>query len=90
MDLAEDLTPFFADFGESVTVAGRAVRGIFNTASQVVLGDVISSAPTLEVPATVSASEGSAVAIRGAAYVVRQVLDQEPDGALRTLVLARS
>jgi hypothetical protein len=90
MDLAEDLAPFFADFGEGVTVAGASVRGLFSTASQVVLGDAITSAPTLEVPATVAATEGSAVSIRGVAYLVRQVLDQEPDGALRTLVLSRS
>ena len=90
MDLVEDLTPFFADFGEEVTVGGVSARGIFNTGSQVVLGDVITSGPTLEIPATVTAVEGYAVTIRGVAYVVRQVIDQEPDGALRTLVLARS
>lgn len=90
MDLVEDLTPFFADFGESVTVSGVTVRGIFSTSSQVVLGEVITTAPTLEVPSTVAASDGDTVSVRGVSYVVRQVLDQEPDGAIRTLVLARS
>lgn len=90
MDLAEDLTPFFADFGEEVTVAGIVVRGIFNTSTQGVFGDILTQGPTLEVPATVTAADGVAVSIRGVPYVVRQVIDQEPDGALRTLVLARS
>ena len=88
MDMVEDLAPFFADFGEAVTVQAVAARGIFNASSQLVLGDVITTEPTLELPASVSAAEGGTVIVRGVSYTVRQVLDQEPDGALRTLVLA--
>jgi len=87
--MVEGLAPFFADFGEAVTVQAVAVRGIFNTASQVVLGDVVTTAPSLELPASVTAAEGGTVIVRGVSYTIRQVLDQEPDGALRTLVLAR-
>lgn len=86
----EDLTPFFADFGEDVVVAGQTVRAIFNTGSQLALGEVITTEPSLELPATVAAAEGNACTVRGTAYKVRQVIDQEPDGAMRLLVLARS
>ena len=86
----EDLTPFFADFGEAVTVNAVAARAIFNTASEVVLGDVITTAPTLELPASVSAAAGQACVVRGASYTVRQVVDLPPDGVIRQLVLARA
>lgn len=84
----EDLTPFFADFGEAVTVQGTAARGIFDTAADVAFGDVITTAPALELPATVAAAAGGAVVVRGVTYTIRQVLDQPPDGVLRLLVLA--
>lgn len=89
MAWAEDLTVFFAEFGEAVTVNGAAAVGIFDTASEVVLGDVVTTAPTLELPATVSAAVGQAVVVRGVSYTVRQVVSQPPDGALRVLVLAQ-
>lgn len=85
----EDLAPFFADFGEAVTVNAVAARAIFNNASEVVLGDVLTTAPTLELPATVAAAAGQACVVRGVAYTVRQVVDLPPDGVLRQLVLAR-
>lgn len=87
--LAEDVTVFFADFGEAVTVNGVAAVGIFDTASEVVLGDVMTTAPTLELPASVSAAVGQAVVVRSVSYTIRQVLSQPPDGALRVLVLAQ-
>lgn len=85
----EDLTPYFADFGEAVTVQGVAATGIFDTASDVIFGDVISTAPALQLPATVAAAEGGTVVVRGTSYKVRQVLDLPPDGVIRQLVLAR-
>ena len=87
---AEDLAPFFADFGEATTVQGVAVVGIFNRATELQLGDVLTTSPSLEVPASVAAAEGGAVVVRGVSYVIRQVVDQPPDGALRLLVLARA
>lgn len=89
MAFTEDLAPFFADFGERVTVQGTLATGIFNAASELVLGEAVVTAPSLELPATVTAAEGGAVAVRGVAYTIRQVLDQPPDGAVRLLVLAR-
>ena len=68
---------------------GVAAVGIFNSASQLVLEDVLITEPSLQLPATVAAAEGGAVSVRGGTYKVRQVLDQPPDGALRVLVLAK-
>ena len=85
----EDLAAYFADFGEACTVQGTAARGIFNSASQLVLDDVLITEPSLQLPATVAAAEGGAVAVCGGTYKIRQVLDQPPDGALRVLVLAK-
>ena len=86
----EDLRPYFADFGEAVTVNAVAARAIFNTATEVVLGDVLTIAPTLELPATVLAEAGQACVVRGVTYTVRQVVDLPPDGVIRQLVLARA
>jgi len=86
---AEDLSHYFADFGESVTVQGTAARGIFDTETDVIFGDVLSTSPALQVPATVTAAEGGTVVIRGASYKVRQVVDLPPDGVIRQLVLAK-
>ena len=86
----ENLAPYFADFGEAVTVNAVATRAIFNTSTEVVLGDVLTIAPTLELPATVLAAAGQACVVRGVTYTVRQVLDLPPDGVIRQLVLARS
>lgn len=89
MAFVEDARVFFVDFGEAVTVQGSAAVGIFNTASELVLNDVLVTAPSLELPATVAAAEGGTVVVRGVSYKVRQVIDQPPDGAVRLLVLAR-
>jgi hypothetical protein len=90
MALVEDVTAYFADFGEATTVQGVAAVGIFNKASELQLGDMLTMAPSLELPATVTAAEGGAVVVRGVSYVIRQVVDQPPDGVLRLLVLARA
>lgn len=83
----EDLTPYFADFGEDCVVQGAGVRGIFDSATQLVLGEVLAAEPSLRVPASVAASEGGAVQVRGTSYVIRQVQDEPPDGAIRILTL---
>lgn len=89
MAFVEDLAPFFADFGEAVTVNGVAAVAIFSSASELVLGDSMTVQPTLELPATVATAVGHVCVARGVSYTVRQVLDQPPDGAIRQLVLAR-
>lgn len=87
---AEDLTPFFADFGEAVTVNAVAARGIFSKAAELVVNDVLTQAVTLELPAAVAASSGHACTVRGVSYTIRQVVDLPPDGAIRQLVLVRA
>ena len=81
--------PFFADFGEAVTVNSVAVTAIFNAATELVLGDVLTTVPTLELPATVLSAAGQICVVRGVSYAVRQVRDLPPDGAIRQLVLVR-
>lgn len=90
MPFVEDVTPLFADFGESVTVNAVSVRGIFDRAADLVLGDVVTQAPALQVPAAVAASVGQSCVVRAVSYTIRQVLDLPPDGAIRQLVLARA
>lgn len=92
MAMTEDLSAFYdpADFGEAFTVDGQAALGIFSTATDVVLGEVLLSAPSVRCPATVVAAEGSAVTVRGTAYVIRQVQRLPPDGAEQLLVLAEA
>lgn len=90
MAFVENLAPYFADFGEAVTVDNASAVGIFSAFTEVVLGDVVTTAPALELPATVAASVGSTCVIRGATYKVRQVLDLPPDGVIRQLVLTRA
>lgn len=90
MAFVEDITPLFADFGEAVTVNAVAVRAIFDRSAELVLGDVVTQAPALQVPATVAASVGQACVVRGVSYTIRQVLDLPPDGVIRQLVLARA
>jgi hypothetical protein len=87
--VAENLAAYFADFGEACTVQGADVTAIFDSASQLVLDDVLVTQPSLQLPAGVAAAEGGAVVVRGTSYRIRQVLDLPPDGAIRQLVLAR-
>jgi hypothetical protein len=93
MPFAEDLSPFFAPggFGDAVVVGGVAVNAIFDIESQVVLGELITIAPTLLMATTAapSAAAGTDCVIRGQNYSVRQVLVEPPDGALKRLVLAK-
>lgn len=90
MPATEDLTVYFseADFADACTVGGVAALGIFDRATELMLGEALVQAPSLLLPATVVASDGTTVVVRGVSYVVRQVLDQPPDGVLRRLVLA--
>lgn len=93
MATTEDLAAFFdVDSGdaEAVTVQGTAAVAIFDASTELVLDDVLVTAPTLLLPATVAAAEGGAVTVRSVGYVVRQVLNLPPDGALRRLVLAEA
>lgn len=93
MPAPEDLASFFdTEHGDAeiVTVQGVDAAAIFDVSTQLVLDDVLVTAPTVLLPSTVVAAVDGAVTARGAGYVIRQVLDLPPDGALRRLVLAEA
>jgi hypothetical protein len=90
MPLVDDVTVYFADFGEEITVDYVPTTAIFDLSTELQLGDVLQQAPSVLVPSTVVAVVGSAVVARSVNYTVRQVLDEPPDSVLRRLVLARS
>ena len=91
MAFAEDLSPYFADFGEAATLAGVAVRGLVNVESFDDLDSVAQRTDFLLQPTTaVAAAAGQTMVLRGVTYTVRQVLKEPPDGVLQRLVLARA
>ena len=78
----EDLVPFFADFGQTATVAGQAVQVIFDnayTASGVGVGmagtQPVITVRTADLPAD---PYGAAVLVSGKSYLVGL---HEPDGS---------
>lgn len=88
----DDLASFYdTEHGDAelVTVAGTTVAAIFDTASEVVLGDAVVRAPTLRLPATVAAAVDNVCTVRGQSHRVRQVLLLPPDGVEQLLVLAQ-
>lgn len=90
--VAEDLAAFYevADGdAELVTVQGVQTPALFDGATEVVLGEMIVTAPALRLPGTVVASVGGACTVRGVAYTIRQVQGLPPDGRERLLVLAQ-
>jgi hypothetical protein len=94
MPMDEDLSVFFndAEFADTVVVGGLTVQAIFDVESQVVLGEVVTLAPTLRMPASVApaAANGTVCVVRGVNYSVRGPAQlQPPDGATKLLILTR-
>lgn len=92
MAFVEDLTPYFADFGDAGTLDGVAVRVIFDAAVQGQLGGVgmLAAQPQVQIAsASVPASpEGKALVIPQGSYIVREHL---PDGTgLSVLTLTKA
>jgi hypothetical protein len=73
MSFTEDLAPFYAEFGEAVTVNGVAVTGIFDRVSADAFGIVANARASLRVPATVAASVGQSVVRGGVTYVIASI-----------------
>lgn len=91
--IEEDLAAFYDvtnGDAELVTVQGQPAAALFDVATEVVLSDMLTTAPTLRLPATVSAAGGGACTVRGQAYVIRNVQLLPPDGREQLLVLAKS
>ena len=82
-----------AGFGVAATLAGAAVSGIFDTASQVLAdgGGVVTQGPafTLQASAAPAAAAGQALVCNGISYTVRSVQQLPPDGAALLLELVR-
>ena len=90
--IEEDLSAFYDvqnGDAELVTVQGLATSAIFEVASEVVLADMLTTAPTLRLPATVAAAGAGVCTVRGQAYTIRNVQLLPPDGREQLLVLAR-
>lgn len=91
--MPEDLAAFYdVRFGEAehCTVQGVAqVPGIFEVASEVLLGDSLVIAPSLRLQATVAAADGGQCQVRGQVYTIRNVRLLPPDGREQLLILAR-
>ena len=79
-------------FAETVTLAGVSKTGVFDISSEIVVDDVVSTAPVFTgLAADLSAAAAGQTLVRtGTSYKVRQVLQVPPDGALTRLVLARA
>lgn len=94
MAAPDDLAAFYDvtdGDAELVTVQGVAnVAALFDTSTEVQLGEAIVQAPTLRLPAGVVAAAGGVCTVRGVAYLVRQVISLPPNGAEHLLVLARN
>lgn len=92
MAFVEDLSPFLADFGVDAVLDGAAVRGVFDSASFVEMGDgVVTQLPTFLLPAPAALpAPGVVLSIGGVSYIVRRVSAEPPDGAFVRLTLARS
>ena len=85
MALAEDLTPFFADFGDDGTLAGQPVRVIFDEPAELQLEQRLrvpqAQIRTSQVP---SAYQGASLVIPQGTFQVRDV---EADGTGLSLLL---
>ncbi len=88
MAFTEDLTPYFADFGDAATLAGVAVRVIFDGPG----GQ--QSGMTIEAPQVQIASVSVPAAYKGAALIIStgrgagtyQVREHLPDGTGMSLL----
>jgi len=83
----DDLTPFYRDFGSSVTVAGVSTTGIFDISTPDSFGIVASTIPSLRVSASVAAAVGDAVTAGGSSWVVAAIHAVDPRGSEKMLVL---
>lgn len=93
MAFSEDLTPFFADFGQAATLNGSAVTAIVDTASEVAdEAGVVTQAPTatMKTSEASSAAPGQSFVASSVTYTVRRVLRESPNGVLTRLILARA
>lgn len=90
--MTDDLAAFYdvtTGDAELVTVQGVQTPALFENAAQVLLGEMLVTAPTLRLPATVAAAEGGACLVRGQTYTIRTAQPLPPDGREHLLVLVK-
>jgi hypothetical protein len=87
-----DLFDPVVGFGTAATLAGAPLNAIVDVASDSFEGDVITQSPSARVLASAApaAAPGQAFVAQAIAYIVRQVQQIPPDGAVLRLVLART
>jgi hypothetical protein len=90
MPIAEDLSPFFAEFADEATLDGQSVRGIFDAAYHLREAgeDVGVTVPAFTLPSTeVPANPvGLALVVRSTAYAI---VEPMPDGTGITVLRMR-
>lgn len=86
MAFVEDTSVFFAEFGEDGTLAGQAVRGIFERPSALDLGGIAAAEPqfTLASTSVPGAVFDATLTIPQGSFKVREA---RPDGTGLTLLL---
>jgi hypothetical protein len=89
--VVEDLAVFLTDFGVDGVLNGSAVRAIVDTET-VGLSGVASQQPSalVKTSATAGVDPGDAFAAAGVTYLVRELVQEPPDGAFTRAYLARS
>jgi hypothetical protein len=92
VNFAGDLSAFYADFGESVTVAGSSISAIFDSGYGEAAGIVAGTVPRLRCRASdvSGVAIGAAVVRAGTNYTVRGREAVPPDELETVLVLERA
>jgi hypothetical protein len=89
MSFTEDLTPFFADFGDDGTLVGQPVRGIYDAAY--LLAPMGASGISAAQPAFTLASASVPAQVFQALLVIPQgsfkVIESQPDGTGVTVLI---
>ena len=70
MSFVGDLAPFYADFGETLTIAGVSVTAIFDNTTADAYGVAPNARAALRVPAGTAVAVGNAVVRGGVTYTV--------------------
>lgn len=87
MSFTEDITPFYADFGQMATVNGVSVSGIYDKETPDAFGIMPDTRAALRVPATVAATVGQTVVVAGSTYTIAAINNADFSAAEKVLAL---
>lgn len=82
MTFVEDMAPYFADFGATVTKSGNPVAGIFDAAYTAAFDMIAGSGPVFRCATSAGVVRGDTLVINGTSYTVTVA---EADGTGLTL-----